>query len=84
MNHEQHKSKIRWRCRRGMLELDLILGRFLETHLDSMTSEEMTKFEAVLTSTDPDLYAWCMGYESPTNKEFVDVIRLIRAVSSPE
>ena len=84
MNHDQHKAKIRRRCRRGMLELDLILGRFLETHLDSMTSQQLDQFEAFLMSTDPDLYAWCMGYESPINKEFVDVVRLIRSVSSPE
>jgi hypothetical protein len=38
---EQHKSKIRWRCRRGMLELDLFLERFLETHLESMSAQDL-------------------------------------------
>jgi antitoxin CptB len=74
----ERKAKINWHCRRGMLELDLILGRFIKHHLDSLTEENVSAFEDLLTNTDPDLYAWLMGYETPARKELLDIVTLIR------
>ena len=72
------KAKINWHCRRGMLELDLIFQRFLKNGLDTLTPEQLDVFEQLLTHQDPDLYAWLMGYESPAEKELVDIVALIR------
>ena len=80
MNHEQRKAKISWHCRRGMLELDVLLGRFLQSKLDTMSDQDMDVFEALLTHADPDLYAWLMGYEAPSTKELADFVALIRSV----
>lgn len=74
----ERKAKIKWHCRRGMLELDLILGRFITYHLDTLTEEKVSSFEALIDNTDPDLYAWLMGYETPANKELVDIVAFIR------
>lgn len=79
MTSEQRKSKIRWHCRRGMLELDLLLERFIQARLDNMTDLELDKFENLLVNSDPDLYAWLMGYESPTDKEVADFVAIIRS-----
>lgn len=69
---------MRWRCRRGMLELDLILGDFVDRRLDSLEKEELQAFEKLLNSTDPDLYAWLMGYAQPEDKEFYALVEQIR------
>ncbi|MDF1757046.1 MAG: succinate dehydrogenase assembly factor 2 [Legionellaceae bacterium] len=72
------KAKVKWHCRRGMLELDLFFEKFLANHLNSMTDDECDKFELFLQNPDPDLYAWFMGYEKPTDKlslHFVDIIQ---------
>ena len=37
----QEKARLTWHCRRGMLELDLILQRFLEKGLDKLSNEEL-------------------------------------------
>jgi len=74
---QDKKAKLRWQCRRGMLELDLIFARFLEARIDCMTESELMSFEKFLNHSDPDLYAWLMGYEVPEDKECVDFAAFI-------
>lgn len=50
------KSRIRWLCRRGMKELDVLLERFLDTAYDDLNSTERAAFESLLRNEDPDLY----------------------------
>lgn len=83
MNHEQRKARIRWHSRRGMLELDVILGRFLQSKLETMSDTEMDVLERLLAQADPDLYAWLMGYETPSNKELADFVTYIRSEHYP-
>ena len=52
--HDQRR--LRWRCRRGMLELDLPLERFLKTHYHALTEGEKDAFERLLDYSDPDLW----------------------------
>ena len=74
----QRKAKINWNCRRGMLELDLILERFSKRHLDALTDEQLNAFENLLSSQDPDLYTWLMGYGEPEQKELADIVAFIK------
>lgn len=50
------KSRMRWLCRRGMKELDVLLERFMATAYDELTLEEHAAFESLLRNEDPDLY----------------------------
>lgn len=72
------KTKLRWRCRRGMLELDLILNQFLDEQADSLSEREEALFQALLESPDPDLYAWLMGYQEPESEELEEIVYKIR------
>ena len=76
-----NKSKLRWRCHRGMLELDLILMKFLDEAFDTLTHEEQMCFEQLLKEPDPDLYAWLMGFQSVNKKDFVKIVDLIKSVN---
>ena len=49
------RRRLRWRARRGLLENDLIISRFLERHGDELTSEEMVSFDALLDLSDNEL-----------------------------
>ena len=75
------KAKLIWRCRRGMLELDLLFQWFIAQSLEQLTPEEMDSFELLLTAPDPDLYRWLMGSGVPENKELHHIIALIRSRS---
>jgi antitoxin CptB len=61
-----------------MLELDLILSRFVNKELENLNIDQLASFEALLNNDDPDLYAWFMGYEQPENKDFCDILEYIR------
>jgi succinate dehydrogenase flavin-adding protein (antitoxin of CptAB toxin-antitoxin module) len=49
-------NRLRWQCRRGLLELDLVLERFLERHLDRLQGEYLASFKTLLDYTDKDLW----------------------------
>ena len=50
--------QLAWACRRGMLELDIILMRYLENFYPKATQEEKETFEYLLTQQDQDLFNW--------------------------
>jgi antitoxin CptB len=72
------KAKLGWHCRRGMLELDLILNRFTQSQIDSLTETQLKAFEALLTCTDPELFSWLMGHSSPADRELVEIVEFIK------
>jgi len=48
-------NRLRWQCRRGLLELDLVLERFLERHGDQLQGERLACFKILLDYADTDL-----------------------------
>ena len=58
-------DRIRWQCRRGLLELDLVLNRFLESDLKGLSPGELGVFREFLGENDTSLLAWVMGQEEP-------------------
>lgn len=74
----REKARLAWHCRRGMLELDLILQRFLEHGLDKLSADEVNAFDSLLSCTDPELYAWLMGQIDPEDDELKAIVTLIR------
>lgn len=79
VNHEAHKAKLRWQCRRGMLELDILLISFLDKHYDTLNEDEQKVFALFLTEADPDIYLWLMGKELPINPIFQNLVHKLRA-----
>lgn len=75
---ELTKSRLKWQCRRGMLELDFILGNFFDDYFDILSAQQQTYFAELLGQVDSNLYAWLLGHEQPEEphlKELVDYIR---------
>lgn len=75
-------ERIRWACRRGMLELDLFLVPFFEQQYVTLNEEEKQIFQKMLSETDPDLFAWLMGHNIPANQEFIKLVEKIRSYRS--
>jgi antitoxin CptB len=74
----QDLGKLRWRCRRGMKELDVLLARYVEERFCSASSLEQDAFRRLLDTQDPVLYAYCLGSEPPP-REFATLIERITA-----
>lgn len=73
------KNRLAWRCRRGMLELDLLLQGFLERDYDALNREQQAHFEQFLALPDQTLLDYLLHHRPADKTEFVDVIEKIRA-----
>ncbi len=54
-------NRLRWHCRRGMLELDMVLARFLEEKAPQLTLQQHQEFESLLTLEDQELWKRISG-----------------------
>jgi antitoxin CptB len=72
-------NRITWRCRRGMLENDLVLARFLEARGPTLTEDEVTMLDRLLDMTDNDLWDLIAGRLEPQDQEIVPVLLQLRA-----
>ena len=77
---EAELRRLRWRCRRGMRELDQLFGRYLDREWSSAPTEEREVFLFLLESEDDKLWRWFMGYEACPDAELAGLIASIRAI----
>lgn len=77
MSEQSETARIRYQCRRGMLELDVFLPHYFDQHYPSMDDHKRSLFQQFLQEPDPDLFAWLMGFDSckPEYQQLVDEIR---------
>jgi antitoxin CptB len=71
-------ERIRWHCRRGMLELDLVLNAFVERHLDRLDASRLAAFQGLLARTDPELLDLVMGRAEGRGDGECQVLALMR------
>jgi antitoxin CptB len=74
----QELGKLRWRCRRGMKELDILLTRYVDKCFCGASNPEQEAFRRLLETQDTLLYAYCLGSEQPP-PEFAALIERITA-----
>jgi succinate dehydrogenase flavin-adding protein (antitoxin of CptAB toxin-antitoxin module) len=65
VNEDEELARLRWRSRRGLLELDLRLGRFVQRELSALTPAARRQYEALLELPDPDLLELLDGRREP-------------------
>jgi antitoxin CptB len=71
-------GRLRWRCRRGMKELDVLLERFAGRELPSAPAAERNAFERLLTLPDPLLAGYLLGGLTPPQRSLARLVRRIR------
>lgn len=76
-------SRLRWQCRRGMLELDALLGDFVSVHYLQMEDAQKKIFHEILDYPDQLLFDYFFGTSVPTNKDVADVIKRIQQSVTP-
>ena len=75
----QRLPQLRWRCRRGMLELDCLLNDFLNVHSQQLDLEQLELFETLLDYPDPVLLDLLLGKMQATDSSIAAFITRIRA-----
>ena len=70
--------KLRWRCRRGMRELDQLLERWLDREWRQSPTPEREVVLRLLDTEDDTLWRWFLGHESPPDVEIAALVERIR------
>ena len=66
-------ARLRFLCRRGMKELDVLMQGYLERHYEKASPDEQWAFLRLLEREDPDIWAWIVG-QTPAPAPFADVV----------
>lgn len=71
-------KRLRWQCRRGMLELDTLLHGFLANGYEQLNAQQRDRFQQLLSYPDQALFEMLMGRMQATDSKVQDVILAIR------
>ena len=79
---ERALSKLRWRCRRGLLENDLFIARFFDRYAESLTIRQANAMDALMDLSDHDLMDLLLQRKEPDpavgGADVVQLLRLMR------
>ncbi len=70
--------QLRWACRRGMLELDVLLGNYLNEAFLNASKQDQDLFVELLSENDQDLFMWLTGKETAKDAKISYMVEKIR------
>jgi len=73
--------RLRWRCRRGMRELDLLLTRWLDQCFEEADVQQRAGFVKLLACEDDQLWRWFIGREKPDAQDLDELVGRILSLS---
>ena len=68
-----------WRCRRGLLELDIVLADFVKQHFDRLTETQMQVFDALLDTPDNQLWDMVTGRQRSDEPQAQAMLQLLQS-----
>ena len=77
MTPDAELNRLRWRCRRGMKELDQLLVRYIDRAYAGADAADRAAFEALLACEDDHLWRWFLGRDTPTDPELQRIVQRI-------
>ena len=75
-------SRVLWRCRRGIRELDMVFARFLELHYEALSASDSATFDQLLLENDLDIYDWMLG-RLPPPARYTGLLALMQPPGQP-
>lgn len=78
MNTE--RSRLKWRCRRGVKELDIIFEKYLSEHYDNADAKEQLAFSQLLKLEDPPLLSMLIGSADPKDTQQLILVKKLRHI----
>lgn len=76
-----HAKQLVWRCRRGIRELDVLFGRFLESEYDQLSDAEKEDFERLLNEQDPIIMDWLFDRSAPEDPALAKLMVTMKDIS---
>nr|WP_276611679.1 succinate dehydrogenase assembly factor 2 [Thiorhodococcus mannitoliphagus] len=81
-DEQEQLRRLRWQCRRGMLELDHLLSRFLELGYADLSASDRVLFVALLREQDQDLHKWLISRAELPELKYQALVEHVRAVAA--
>lgn len=76
------RSKLQWRCRRGVKELDVVLTRFLETRYDDESEADQDAFGRLLEYQDPEILRLLFNQDEPEDSDIARIVQKLATLTS--
>lgn len=73
-------QRVRWRCRRGLLELDIVLGRFIDRHYAALDEAQRLAFDEMLDLPDTEFWDLIRGNTEPIHPQQRAVLECLQEV----
>ncbi len=73
------QADLKWRCRRGMLELDEMLNSFVDHHYEQLSSDDQLVFIQLLEESDQTLWRWFLAIEKSPEKYHDLIAHVLKA-----
>jgi antitoxin CptB len=80
VSEDPELRRLRWRCRRGMRELDQLLTRYLDRRWSHASDEERGVFLRLLECEDDRLWRWFLGHETASDAALDAIVQRIRTL----
>ena len=81
--NELPPGTLRWRCRRGMKELDLMLQEWLDRRYPQASSAERALFARILELPDPQIACYLLRHETPDDPAMATLVAQLAASGAP-
>lgn len=78
MGDRNRTRKLKWLCRRGMKELDILLERFIQAHETELEDGGWPEFERLLQAEDDVLWDWLQAPDRADAEEFQPLLEAVR------
>tara|TARA_X000001036_G_scaffold325508_1_gene304088 strand:- start:661 stop:909 length:249 start_codon:yes stop_codon:yes gene_type:complete len=73
------KSRLFWRSRRGIKEMDIVFQDFIKNSYDKLNSKDKSAFSRLLEEQDLDILNWILGKDKPEDTTLIEIIKKIRS-----
>ena len=73
-----YRGRVRWQCRRALLELDLVFTRFLQDRFDTLDERQLADLDDLLKCEDHDLWAMVNGSKPCAEQRWEEMIAMLR------
>jgi antitoxin CptB len=80
MIDERSWARLRWRCRRGLLENDIVLTRYLDTVAGAIGEEDLAALDRLLDMNDNELWDLLSGRTEPVDEKLQHMVRQLRGM----
>ncbi|TYL48601.1 succinate dehydrogenase assembly factor 2 [Marinomonas sp. IMCC 4694] len=77
-------KRLKWQCRRGMLELDVLLEPFLDEVYLTLEEEDKQRFHKLIECEDQDLFPWFMQKDVPEDENLARIVNIIVSRVQPQ